>query len=163
MPSTTSSSVWIDFASSTVMTPSLPTLSIALASISPTSRSPLADSEPACATSAAVVVPSPATSLVLLATSQHLRAHVLELVGQLDLLGHRHAVLGDARRAEALVEHHVAALRAERHPHRVGQGVHAAQHPLAGVCAEPDVLRCHVEFLLVFASGRPGHRRRSVL
>src|SRR5690606_26372714 len=43
----------------------------------------------------------------------HLRAHVLELVGQLDLLGDGHAVLGDRRRAVALLEHDVAALRAQ--------------------------------------------------
>ena len=36
--------------------------------------------------------------------AHHLRAHVLELVGKLDLLGDGHAVLGDARRAEALVD-----------------------------------------------------------
>ena len=47
--------------------------------------------------------------------AHHLRAHVLELVLELDLLGDRHAVLGDARRAEGLVEHDVAALGAERH------------------------------------------------
>src|SRR5215217_8426931 len=119
MPSTTSSSVWMPLASSTVMTPSLPTFSMACAIISPISRSPLAEMEPTCATSAeveiflvffwssstttatalstprlrsigfmpaatalapsrtiawastvAVVVPSPATSLVLLATSR---------------------------------------------------------------------------------------------
>jgi hypothetical protein len=44
----------------------------------------------------------------------HLRAHVLELVFELDFLGDGHAVLGDGRGAEALVEHDVAALRAER-------------------------------------------------
>src|SRR5215210_529451 len=56
MPSTTSSSVWMLFASSTVMTPSLPTFSMALASISPTSVSPLAEIEPTCATSAEVPI-----------------------------------------------------------------------------------------------------------
>src|SRR5919202_493901 len=125
MPSTTSSSVWMLLASSTVMTPSLPTFSMALASISPTSRSPLADSVPTWATSpevviflvfasssstiwatalsmprlrsigfmpaatdrapsrtmawartVAVVVPSPATSLVLLATSRTICAPI---------------------------------------------------------------------------------------
>src|SRR3954453_23929263 len=119
MPSTTSSSVSRDLASSTVMTPSLPTFSMARAIISPISRSPLAEMVPTCATSAlvpiflerdlmslttvstarsmprlrsmgfmpaatdltpsrtiawartvAVVVPSPARSLVLLATSR---------------------------------------------------------------------------------------------
>ncbi len=34
--------------------------------------------------------------------TDHLRAHVLELVGELDLLGDGDAVLGDAGRAEAL-------------------------------------------------------------
>ena len=40
----------------------------------------------------------------------HLRAHVLELVRELDLLGDGDAVLGDPRRAVALVEDDVAAL-----------------------------------------------------
>ena len=65
--------------------------------------------------------------------AHHLGAHVLELVLELDLLGDGDAVLGDAGRAEALVEHDVAALGAERHAHRVGEDVDAAQHPVAGV------------------------------
>ena len=44
--------------------------------------------------------------------AQHLRAHVLELVLELDLLGDGDAVLGDARSAEALVDDDVAALGA---------------------------------------------------
>src|SRR4051795_1402708 len=56
MPSTTSSSVVTLLASSTVMTPSLPTFSIALAIISPISRSPLAETEPTWATSAEVLI-----------------------------------------------------------------------------------------------------------
>ena len=59
--------------------------------------------------------------------AQHLRAHVLELVLELDLLGDGDAVLGDARRAEALVDDDVAALGAERHLHRVGEDVDAAR------------------------------------
>src|SRR5215471_11142262 len=119
MPSTTSSSVSRPLASSTVMTPSLPTFCMALAIMSPISRSPLAAMEPtwpisseveifferfftssttestarsmprfrsigfmpaatartpsrtiAWASTVAVVVPSPAMSLVLLATSR---------------------------------------------------------------------------------------------
>src|SRR5215218_7159499 len=119
MPSTTSSSNSRPLASSTVITPSLPTFSIASAIFSPTSRSPLAEMMPtwaislvpatgferalrssttlatarsmprlrsigfipaatdfmpsrtiACARMVAVVVPSPATSLVLDATSR---------------------------------------------------------------------------------------------
>jgi hypothetical protein len=65
--------------------------------------------------------------------AHHLGAHVLEFVIELDLLGHRHAILGDARRPEALVEDDVAALGAERHPHRIGQDIDAAQHPVARV------------------------------
>jgi hypothetical protein len=44
----------------------------------------------------------------------HLRAHVLVLVLELDFLGDRDAVLGDRGCAPLLVEHDVAALRAER-------------------------------------------------
>ena len=55
--------------------------------------------------------------------AHHLRAHVLELVGQLDLLGDRHTVLGDARCAEALVEDDVAALGAQRDFYGVGENV----------------------------------------
>ena len=119
MPSTTSSSISKDFASSTVMTPSLPTFCIASAIMSPTVLSPLAATVPtwaisaeeltflawlamffttsatarsmprfrsigfrpaatilapsltiACASTVAVVVPSPATVLVFDATSR---------------------------------------------------------------------------------------------
>ena len=80
------------------------------------------------ASTVAVVVPSPARSLVLRRDlAQHLRAHILELVLELDLLGDGDAVLGDAGRAEALVEDDVAALGAERDLHRVGEDVDAAQ------------------------------------
>ncbi|GJE53498.1 hypothetical protein GOFOIKOB_6579 [Methylobacterium tardum] len=75
--------------------------------------------------------------------AHHLGAHVLELVGELDLLGDRHTVLGDARGAEALLDHDVAALRAQRHLHRVGEDVDAAQHLIAGVGGETNVFRCH--------------------
>src|SRR6185312_4166424 len=64
-----------------------------------------------------------------------LRAEVLVLVGQLDLLRDGHAVLGDRRGAEALLEHDVAALRAQGDLDRIGQGVDALQHAGAGVFA----------------------------
>ena len=79
--------------------------------------------------------------------AHHLRAHVLELVLELDLLGDGHAVLGDARSAERLVEHDVAALRAERNPHRIGENVDAAQHAVARVDGEFYVLGSHLHLL----------------
>src|SRR3954452_21226376 len=56
MPSTISSSVSSDFASSTVITPSLPTFCIAPASIRPISWSPLAEIVPTCAISSFVEI-----------------------------------------------------------------------------------------------------------
>src|SRR6266851_1497695 len=70
--------------------------------------------------------------------AHHLRAHVLELVLKLDFLGDGDAVLGDARCAERLVEHDVAALGAERHLDRVVENVDAAQHAIAGLDAKFD-------------------------
>ena len=72
--------------------------------------------------------------------AHHLGAHVLELVLKLDFLGDRHAVLGGARRAVGLVDDDVAALGAERHLHRVGENVDAAQHALAGFAGKSDCL-----------------------
>src|SRR5207342_1624072 len=74
----------------------------------------------------------------------HLRAHVLELVGQFDFLGDGHAVLGDRRGAVALLEHDIAALRAERCLDGIGEHVDAAQHLCAGVFAETDFLGSHL-------------------
>ena len=75
--------------------------------------------------------------------AHHLGAHVLELVFELDLLGDGDAVLGDARRAERLVEDDVAALRAQRHLDGVGENVDAAQHLVARVDGEFDFLGSH--------------------
>jgi hypothetical protein len=58
--------------------------------------------------------------------THHLRAHVLELVLKLDLLGDGHAVLGHTRGTVRFIEHDVAALGAEGHPDRMGQGLDAA-------------------------------------
>src|SRR5690606_3672338 len=73
----------------------------------------------------------------------HLRAHVLELVGQLDLLGDGHAVLGDRRGAVALVEHDVAILRAEGCLDGVGERVDATHHLGARVLTEADFFCGH--------------------
>jgi hypothetical protein len=97
----------------------------------------------------------------------HLRAHVLQLVLELDLLGDRHTVLGDGGGAERALEHHVAALGAQRDLDRVGQDVHAFDHADAGVGTENDVFSCHV-FSPYFSERnqfgvrrvlREGHRR----
>ena len=81
------------------------------------------------ASTVAVVVPSPAMSCGLGGDfAHHLGAHVLELVLKFDFLGNRDTVLGDARGAEGLVEDDVAAFRAERDFHRVGENVDAAEH-----------------------------------
>jgi hypothetical protein len=70
----------------------------------------------AWASTVAVVVPSPATSEVLEATSRTMRAPRFS-IGSLSSisLATGHAVLGDQGGSELLVEHDVPAARAERH------------------------------------------------
>ena len=98
----------------------------------------------AWAITVAVVVPSPARELLLRGDLAHeLRAHVLELVGKLDLLGDSYAILGDARRAPGFVEHDVAALGPERHPDGIGENIDAAQQTLASILRKPDFLGGH--------------------
>src|SRR6266498_3528453 len=65
------------------------------------------------------------------------------LVGllELDLLGDRDAIIGDGRSAPLLLEHDVATLGAQRHPHSVGELVHAPFERPAGVLIEGDDLR----------------------
>ena len=74
----------------------------------------------------------------------HLRAHVLELVSQFDFLGDGHAVLGDGRGAVALLEHDIAALRAEGCLDGIGKDVDAAHHARTGVFTETDFFGGHV-------------------
>src|SRR5205823_4226239 len=75
------------------------------------------------------------------------RAHVLELVGELDLFGDGDAVLGDARRAERFVEDDVAAFRTQRHLDRIGENIDAAQHAVTRVGVKPDFLGSHFSLL----------------
>src|SRR5581483_5471897 len=75
--------------------------------------------------------------------AHHLRAHVLELAFELDLLGDGDAVLGDAGGAVALVDDDVAALRTERHLDGVGENVDAAQHAVARVGGKFNFLGSH--------------------
>ncbi len=69
-----------------------------------------------------------------------LGAYVLELVVELDLLGYGDTILGDRRRAPALLEQHVAAPRSQRDAHRVRDPVDAGEKPQAGVLVEADLL-----------------------
>ncbi len=68
-----------------------------------------------------------------------LGAHVLEAVVQLDFLADGHAVLGDGRAAEGLVEDHIAAGRAQRDGDRVGQLFDAAEHSRPGLIVEQQL------------------------
>ena len=76
--------------------------------------------------------------------AHELRALVLEDVLDLDLTRDRDAVVRDRRRAVLLVEHDVAALRAERDLDRVGEDVDAALERAACVLAELQLLVSHV-------------------
>ena len=76
-----------------------------------------------------------------------LRADVLERVVQLDVLGDRHAVVGDRRRAELLLEDDVAALGAEGDLDGVGEGVDAVLQGVAGGLVKEQLLG-HCGYLL---------------
>ncbi len=98
----------------------------------------------ASASTVAVVVPSPATSLVLLAASLTSWAPRFSYgIVQLDVLGDGHAVLGHLGRAPALVEHGVAAAGAERAADGPGQLSNAGGQRPAGLVLK-DHLLCHV-------------------
>jgi len=92
--------------------------------------------EDSAASTVAVVVPSPATSEVLEATSLTIwRAHVLELVLRAGPLGHGHAVLGNGRSAQ---DFSMTTLRPSGRASRsrIGEHLHAAQDLVAAVRAE---------------------------
>ena len=193
MPSTTSSSVSAVLASSTVMTPSLPTFCMAFAIISPMdgiavgrNRADLGDllrggdllgagldvldgfsHREIDAALQVHRVHAGGHRLGALADDRlgqngrgggavagdvagfrgdladHLGAHVLELVGKLDFLGDRHAVLGDARSAIGLVEDDVAALGTERDLDGIGEDVDAADHLVTRVGGKFYVFGSH--------------------
>src|SRR6187549_2672069 len=159
MPSTTSSSLSRPEPSSTVITPSLPTLSIACAMVLPMDSSEFAEIVPTCAMALLSLQAFEDDGLSENGGSgraiagfirgvgsdflHQLRAHVLELVLELDLLGNGHAVLGDRRRAEALLEHGIAALGTQRRLDGIGQDIDAAEHLHAGVVTETYVFSSH--------------------
>jgi hypothetical protein len=65
-----------------------------------------------------------------------LSAEVFVGVLELHLLGDGHAVVGDGGRAPLLVDDDIAAARAERHLHGVGEMIHSALKAAAGVLVE---------------------------
>jgi len=75
--------------------------------------------------------------------TNHLRAHVLELVLKLDLLGDGDAVFTDPRRTEGLIENDVASFGSKGHTHRVRQGVDPFDHAVARVAIEFHIFGCH--------------------
>ena len=193
MPSTISSSVSSDFASSTVITPSLPTFCMASAIMSPTVLSPFAEIVPTCATSlevliffdcfsrslttaatarsmprfrsigfmpaatylapsftiawastVAVVVPSPAMSLVFDATSRTICAPMFSNLSSSSIsLATVTPSLVMRGAPKDFSMHDVAALRSERNSDGIGQGFDAAQHLFARIGGESYVFRCH--------------------
>ena len=70
-----------------------------------------------------------------------LRAHVLERVGQVDLLRDGDAVLGDGRPAERLVDDDVPPGRPERDADRLGQLLGPGQELLPRVVGVEQLLR----------------------
>src|SRR5581483_11256971 len=75
---------------------------------------------------------------------EELGAHVLEGVLELDLLSDGHAVVGDRRSAELLVEHIVAALRPERDLDGRGELVDAALQLPPGILVKYELFGRHV-------------------
>src|SRR5581483_126071 len=73
----------------------------------------------------------------------HLRAHVFELVFELDFLGDGDAVLGHGRRAPGLFQHHVAALRTQSYGDRIGKQIDTAQDPAPRFLAKTNFFSSH--------------------
>src|SRR5690606_24093448 len=75
---------------------------------------------------------------------------------KLDLLGDAHTVVGDGGSTPLLLEHDVAPLRAQRHPHGVGEVVHAPLKAAARLLIERDHLG-HQALSSWTLARRPGH------
>ena len=109
---------------------------------------------------------------------EKLGAHVLERVFQFDVAGDGHAVVGDRRRAELLVQDDVATLGPDRDLDGLGQAVHAALEGstsglveyelLSQVCLSSALLgrtgsargRCHLDAELGFRRPAPARQLR---
>ena len=98
----------------------------------------------ASASTVAVVVPSPATSLVLLATSRTIWAPMFSNGSSSSIsLATVTPSLVMVGRAEFLVEDHVAAVRAEGGLDGAGELLDAAQDGLPGGFVEQQLFCCH--------------------
>ena len=75
--------------------------------------------------------------------AHHLGAHIFIRVFQFDFLGHGHAVLGDGRGPEFLVQHHVAAFGAKRGGDGAGQFGNALEQGLTSILVEDQLFSCH--------------------
>ena len=67
---------------------------------------------------------------------------ILECIGKLNLLGNGHAVLGDLRSTEFLLNNYITTFRAQSYLYGICQLVHALLHLLAGFDIEFDFF-CH--------------------
>src|SRR6266576_571552 len=172
IPSVSSSSRPKVLLSSTVMTPSLPTLSIASAIISPIAVSPaeMDAVEAICSLVSTSLETLDSSSLTrstaasMPRLSEHgrgggavtgnivgllgdfldqLGADLLPRVLELDLLGDGHTIVGDRGCAPLLLEHHVPALGAEGYFYGVGQLIHTAFEAAPRVLVQRDHLGCH--------------------
>ena len=74
----------------------------------------------------------------------HLGAHVLELVLELDLLSYGYAILGDGRRAIGLVKDYVAALGSKSYLDCVSKNVDTLKHLDTGIISEKYFLCTHL-------------------
>src|SRR5262249_59137624 len=75
--------------------------------------------------------------------AHHLRAHVLELVLELNLLRYRDTILGDAWSTERLIEHAIATLGTEAHLDRIAQDTSSAQHAVRCAVRNFNLFCCH--------------------
>src|SRR5476649_2293885 len=77
-----------------------------------------------------------------------LRAHVFETVFEFDFFGNRNTVFGDQRSAEALLDDHVTAFRAQSCFNGVGQDVYTSQHFFTARIAEFNFFSSHDRYSL---------------
>ena len=104
----------------------------------------------AWASTVAVVVPSPAMSLVLLATSRTICAPMFSNLSASSIsLATVTPSLVIRGAPKLLSRTTLRPFGPERDLHRVGEDVDAAQHALAGIAAEPNVFGSHVSVFLV--------------